>query len=108
MNLEDMYQVMKGASEVDGVRYDVVETWFRKCDIIDGKFISDEFFERSYLRLCPNKEPIGLAPFIQLLGIMSRETKLDIKLFLTKFERVRVEIVQEIKEKCVNKPYAYS
>ncbi|XP_053621754.1 uncharacterized protein LOC128681680 [Plodia interpunctella] len=101
MDLEEMYQVLRGASERDAARYDIVQKWFRECGIIDGKIIGDVLFEHSYLRLCPNKEPIGLVQFIQLIGILSRETKLDIQTFLKKFQTVKDGIIREIQDKCV-------
>ncbi|CAK1592812.1 unnamed protein product [Parnassius mnemosyne] len=96
MNLEEMYQTLRGASGEEGAKFDVVQKWFTQCNIIDGKYVTDSLFTCSYQRLCPNNEPLSLTKFIQLLGILAKESKRDVKMFEERFRTVHKQIVDEI------------
>ncbi|CAG9577021.1 unnamed protein product [Danaus chrysippus] len=98
MDLEEMYTVLRGASGGKGADFDVVMKWFEACSIIDRRFITQELFIHSYERLSPNREHLTMVKFIQLLGILSRESKLDIDVFLNRFENVKYDIISEIQE----------
>ncbi|XP_061381620.1 uncharacterized protein LOC133319824 [Danaus plexippus] len=98
MNLEEMYTVLRGASRGQGVEFDVVMKWFEACSIIDGRFITQELFVHSYERLAPNREHLTMVKFIQLVGILSRESRRDIRVLLNRFESVKPVIISEIQE----------
>lgn len=97
MNLEDIYMTLRGASDSDGAKFEIVQKWFNKCRIIDGIFIKHNFFVDSYKRLCPNEEELSLVKFIQLMGILSRESKQHLNTLLERFRTVHEEIISEIR-----------
>ncbi|RVE52227.1 hypothetical protein evm_003146 [Chilo suppressalis] len=98
MNLEDLYTVLRSASLNNiGATYEVIEIWFKRCGIIDNKFLTEEHFKTSYLRLASNLEPLTLVQFIQLIGILSRHTRWEVEVFLERFRTVRDDIVEEIR-----------
>lgn len=92
-----MYMTLFGASNtVDGVRYEVVERWFKECEIIDEKSVTNTLFSTSYERVNPNKHALSLVQFVELLGILSRETNQDVNSFRRRFQAVAPKIIEEI------------
>ncbi|CAH2252704.1 jg10175 [Pararge aegeria aegeria] len=98
MNLEDMYTTLRSASGGNGAKYEILQKWFEISKIIDGRLISREFFTLSYERLCPSREELSLVQFVQLIGILTRQSKLEVEVFLALFETVSQGIIEEIRE----------
>ncbi|XP_028155918.1 uncharacterized protein LOC114349657 [Ostrinia furnacalis] len=107
MDLEEMYQVLKGASGGNGASYDEVSRWFHECQIIDGLILTEHLFDVSYERLAPNREQLSMTQFIQFIGILARETKREVDSFLDRFKTVKNGIIDEIQQRYreTNKKY---
>ncbi|CAH2101696.1 unnamed protein product [Euphydryas editha] len=96
-NIEEMYTTLRGVSGGNGAKFDTVRKWFHICKIIDGRYVTEGLFIHSYERLCPNREEMSLVQFVQLLGILARETKQEVDVFVTRFRTVNQQIIDEIR-----------
>ncbi|KAI5640081.1 hypothetical protein NE865_07495 [Phthorimaea operculella] len=110
IDVEEIHTILKGLTRVQnykkdgkyienqGADYSLTLQWFKQCRIIDGKVITENLFNASYERLSPNRENLTLAQMVTLFCILSRDTNQEIDAIAVKFEEVKDEVIQEIRD----------
>ncbi|XP_037875123.1 uncharacterized protein LOC105842893 [Bombyx mori] len=98
MNLEEIHTILKAVTGSEGVSYAVTKEYFTRSGIIDGRMISESLFDEVYERLSPNREHLDLSKFIQLFGMLARNTRQDVEALAIKFDNIKESVIDGIRK----------
>ncbi|KAJ2943298.1 hypothetical protein O0L34_g12105 [Tuta absoluta] len=110
IDVEEIHTILKGLTRVknhinngkyvdnEDADYSLIVKWFKQCRIIDGKLVTDAMFNVAYERLAPNRESLTLTQMVTLFSILSRDTNQEKDAIAVKFEKVKDEVIEEIRQ----------